>query len=387
MNDLLTDPKQQNLERVLALFFDHDALSKPQVAELTGLSLPTVVGHIKELESQGLLGRGELLRSSGGRPALSYHLCAEAYMALGVEIRKSYVKMCLCDLRGQVRQMQIIETEYHDSPEYAIWLCDTVYQHLDKWHCLGETLVGVGVTLQAVVDKSGENITFSKIIPTAHFDVSALRSRLKAPVRLCHDVKCEAQAELWHNREITNAIYVALCEHLGGSLIYNRLIEHGRKGYAGAWEHMTMDPQGRQCYCGRRGCLETMCSTEALLQGESMNVFFNKLHQGEERYQQRWQTFLSILSRGLYQVWLILERRIILGGDMALWLRDEDVASIEEQIRSQSTFTFQKGFVSKAVVHYHAAAIGAALPFLAAYIPEHIRPIEPWESVPRQPVS
>ena len=69
MNDFFIDPKKANKERILGLFFQHEALSKPQIAELTGFSLPTINGHMKDLENMGMIGPGELMDSSGGRPA------------------------------------------------------------------------------------------------------------------------------------------------------------------------------------------------------------------------------------------------------------------------------------------------------------------------------
>ena len=61
-----------------------------------------------------------------------------------------------------------------------------------------------------------------------------------------------------------------------------------------------------------------------------------------------------------------------------MWLTPEDIAFIENEIINRSTFTCKPGFVIKANVEHHACAMGAALPYLAAEIPEHVRPIESW---------
>ena len=39
----------------------------------------------------------------------------------------------------------------------------------------------------------------------------------------------------------------------------------GKQDHGGAVEHMTLIPGGRQCYCGKSGCMETYCSVNALL--------------------------------------------------------------------------------------------------------------------------
>jgi len=166
---------------------------------------------------------------------------------------------------------------------------------------------------------------------------------------------------------------------MGGSLIKSRCIEHGCNGYAGSWDHLTISKHGKLCYCGKRGCLDTYCSMEALLEGETVTDFFNKMRLSQSKeHKKRWKDFLSTLSFGLYTVWLLLERKIILGGDLAMWLQPEDVEFIEKSIIKRSTFTYTENFVTKATVLHHAVAIGASLPYLANEIPEHVRPIESW---------
>ena len=43
---------EKNYEAVYSLFFEHEYLSKPQVAKLSGFSMPTVMSHIKRLEEK-----------------------------------------------------------------------------------------------------------------------------------------------------------------------------------------------------------------------------------------------------------------------------------------------------------------------------------------------
>ncbi len=379
MNDFLIDPKKQNKERILGLFFEYEALSKPQIVELTGYSLPTVNGHMKDLEAEGYIGAGELLDSSGGRPAVSYRLQHRSRLAIGVELRKSYIKICLCDLKGEIVNLRNIGVEYEDTTAYFSKLNAYLHDFIDKCGYPKQNILGIGIAFQGVVNKEGNTVIFSKIVPATKMDLKIISKGLSMPVRLCHDVKTAALSEIWHNRNISNAVYIALSEHMGGSLIKSRCIEHGCNGYAGSWDHLTISKHGKLCYCGKRGCLDTYCSMEALLEGETVTDFFNKMRLSQSKeHKKRWKDFLSTLSFGLYTVWLLLERKIILGGDLAMWLQPEDVEFIEKSIIKRSTFTYTENFVTKATVLHHAVAIGASLPYLANEIPEHVRPIESW---------
>lgn len=385
--DTTLDPKQQNRDRILALFFENQALSKPQIADTLGLSIPTVNAHMKDLEGQGLIGKGELMNSSGGRPAVSYSLIPDSRLAIGVEVRKTVINICLVDLRGKIVKLKNEHTPYVDEADYCVRLGRILDSFIKKCGYPKSSILGIGVTLQAAVDRPGRKIIFSGIIPTAHFNPLPLSKTLGLPVRLCHDVKADAQAELWLNRSINNGIYIALSEHLGGALIKNHRIEHGRYGFAGSFEHMTIGSKGRICYCGRKDCLETYCSMEALLEGEDLNDFFRILRSNKSpAHKRRWKNFLTTLSKGLYQTWLLLERQIILGGEMAYQLLPEDVDTIEKEILKRCSFTYQdvendQEFVSIATVLEYAAPIGSALPFLAAEVPERCRPIEAWQEL------
>ena len=54
------------LESVYALFFDNESLSKPQIAKLLGLSMPTVLAKTGKLENLGLIKKGKEQDSNGG---------------------------------------------------------------------------------------------------------------------------------------------------------------------------------------------------------------------------------------------------------------------------------------------------------------------------------
>ena len=380
MNSFNLDPKKQNKDRILGLFFEHDALSKPQIAELTGFSLPTINGHMKDLESQGLISPGELMDSSGGRPAISYKLQSRSKLAIGAEIRRDFIKICLCDLKGEVVKLWNLGVEYVNDKSYSRELNRILKEAITTCGFPLDNILGVGIAIQGIVSKDGQSIIFSKIMNTSELDLELIREGIEIPVRLCHDVKVAALAELWHNRQVSNGIYIALSEHLGGALIKNRRIEHGRAGYAGSWDHVTVSNKGKLCYCGRRGCVDTYCNYETLFEGENISDFFYNLREKKSpKHLERWKKYLSTIAFGLYQAWLILERRIILGGELAMWLIPDDVRFVENEIKNRSTFTCEDGFVIQANVIHHACAMGASLPYLAEEIPEHVRPIESWK--------
>ena len=138
---------------------------------------------------------------------------------------------------------------------------------------------------------------------------------------------------------------------------------------------MELHENGVKCYCGKDGCVESYCSLNALLRGESDEDFFKKLKSGDDEAKSRYQVYLNDLARALYSVYLLLEREIIIGGDIADFITDEDVNYLEEKIIERSSFKVEKGFIHIASVRKDASVIGAALPYIANFVPDVIVPI------------
>ena len=88
-----------------------------------------------------------------------------------------------------------------------------------------------------------------------------------------------------------------LNDNVGGALIFNNTVHYGNAFQGGLIEHLTVDHQGRQCYCGDYDCLECYCSKRALEQEAKLPLtdFFTKLHEPEcpEALQQLWQSYLE----------------------------------------------------------------------------------------------
>jgi glucokinase len=81
-----------------------------------------------------------------------------------------------------------------------------------------------------------------------------------------NDANAAAVAEhrLGAGRGCRHMVLVAVGTGIGGGLILDGRLYHGASGGAGEIGHMLVEPQGRVCGCGRRGCLEAMASGSAL---------------------------------------------------------------------------------------------------------------------------
>ncbi len=93
-----------------------------------------------------------------------------------------------------------------------------------------------------------------------------LERRLGISVALANDANCFALAEatLGAAAGLPTVFGVILGTGVGGGIVAGGRVLPGRHGSAGEWGHSVLDPDGAPCYCGKRGCVETILSGPAL---------------------------------------------------------------------------------------------------------------------------
>ncbi len=89
-----------------------------------------------------------------------------------------------------------------------------------------------------------------------------LASRLNRPVRLENDANCLALSEARDGagQSMRCVFAVILGTGVGGGLVFDGALWPGHQHIAGEWGHNVLEADGPACYCGRRGCVETLLS-------------------------------------------------------------------------------------------------------------------------------
>jgi glucokinase len=127
---------------------------------------------------------------------------------------------------------------------------------------------GIGVAVPGPLD-----IRRGVVLAAPHFaawKLFPLRKRLECAlgraVALENDANAWALGEYWRGaaRGHRDVVLLTLGTGVGGGLIVNGRIVHGRAGGAGELGHVTVDPDGPRCDCGSRGCLEAYASSSGL---------------------------------------------------------------------------------------------------------------------------
>lgn len=130
-----------------------------------------------------------------------------------------------------------------------------------------EDVLGIGVGGPGPLDVKRGVIIHSPMMGWHNFPVvDRLREDYQKPVIMDNDGNLGALAEqrCGLGKGMENVLYMTVSTGCGGGAVLGGEIYHGRNDSAAEFGHITIDPEGRQCPCGGRGCLELYASGTAM---------------------------------------------------------------------------------------------------------------------------
>ena len=132
---------------------------------------------------------------------------------------------------------------------------------------------------------------------------------------------------------------------------------------------MTIVPDGENCYCGKKGCLDAYCSAKCLsdLADGKLEHFFAELKQGNSVYVDAWSRYTTYLAIAINNIHMVLDCDVILGGYVGSYM-EEYIRDLWEKVSMRNTFAENDMFVKSCKYKIGAAALGAALRVIENFI-------------------
>lgn len=149
-----------------------------------------------------------------------------------------------------------------------------------------------------------------------------LEARLGVPVRLENDANCFALAEARAGAGQGHRVVfgVILGTGVGGGIVCDGRLWSGPQHIAGEWGHHAIDPAGPACYCGQRGCVETLLSGPALAAaaGVPADAVAARADAGDARAAGALARYLAHFGRAVANLVTILDPDVVvLGGGVS----------------------------------------------------------------------
>ncbi len=269
----LAKAKKRNTATMMEILYKFAPISRNQIADMMGLSLPTITTNIAELINMGVVEESEESihekEGSVGRRAHPVDLVSHYRYFLGVEIAPNRCTFCLTDLR--LRDMSLME-EYRSNADYEemlTFVSSTVLNMIEKRPDIRDRIVGVGVGIPGFVDrKNGVLRSMSRF----NWQNKPIRDDLEKRIglRVCveNNVRVRSIGEdMLNGRSMPDTFaYLFVSLGIGCPLVIKNSLFAGNSAGAGEIGHTILKTDGPMCsMCGNRGCLDALASETAVL--------------------------------------------------------------------------------------------------------------------------
>lgn len=182
---------------------------------------------------------------------------------VGMDIGGTNTVFGVVDSRGNVLASDSVKTQqYTQIEEYVDAVCKKLLPLIQQFGG-AEKIKGMGVGAPNGNYYSGtiefaSNLPWRGIIPLA----AMFEDKLGIPTALTNDANAAAIGEMTYGaaRGLKDFIMITLGTGVGSGIVINGQLVYGHDGFAGELGHVIVNPEGRVCGCGRKGCLETYCS-------------------------------------------------------------------------------------------------------------------------------
>lgn len=213
-------------------------------------------------------------------------------LVIGIDIGGTFTKFAFVDRAGNTFEEGSIPT---DSTDNINDFLQGLYFELDnRYERLKDTYdykgIGVGAPngnyLKGTIEQA-PNLKWKGIVPF----VDLMKKHYQVPAVLTNDANAAAIGEMIYGgaKKMKDFIVITLGTGLGSGIVVNGNLVYGHDGFAGELGHTIVKLNGRQCNCGRKGCLETYVSatgirrtvfkllSETVYPSELRNISFNDL--------------------------------------------------------------------------------------------------------------
>ena len=365
-----TDVKKLNKNRIFRLIYNSDKISRQEIADQLGLSLPTVNQNLKMLMEDGLIEYVGNFTSTGGRRAQAITIDNNARKAISVNIKADYINVDVVGFKGQIIYSMAVKAHFSKSSAYIEKLTDAVRHAVDYVGADADDILGVGITVPGILDDEKQILISAPPLKAKNYDFTRLISAIDYPVVVMNDARAEAYAGHWFNgKPEDEKIYIMLGEGVGGAYINASAIRNGVHNRGGEFGHMVIHPGGKQCLCGKKGCFEAYVSEKVLSSELDMTLdnFFELAAQGNKNNSDVLDEYMDNLALGINNIYTMMDCDIVLGGTVAPYLKQYE-NSIKERLVNDYSFDTDADYLRISDGGGRKSGLGAALSFVARFI-------------------
>ncbi|CZQ92197.1 glucokinase [Trichococcus flocculiformis] len=189
---------------------------------------------------------------------------------IGIDLGGTSVKLAILTAEGDIQQKWTIPTNINDEGTHIVPdIVASIKHHLDLYKMTADDFQGIGMGSPGAVDREAGTVegAFNLNWKTLQPVREVIEREIGIPIFIDNDANVAALGEKWRGAgaDDRDVVFVTLGTGVGGGIIAEGNLIHGTAGSGGEIGHMTVEPGGFDCTCGKKGCLETVASATGVV--------------------------------------------------------------------------------------------------------------------------
>jgi predicted NBD/HSP70 family sugar kinase len=256
-----------------------------------------------------------------GRPVQLLSVTPGRHVAIGVKVGPTAISAVLTDLAATVVGRHGVPLASTEPSGVMAAVCEAVEALLVRSGSDRADVLGIGVGLSGHIDPESGACRLSAILGWRDVPVrEPLTAMLDLPVVVENDANTLALAEHWfgRGRGVRTLAVVTLGIGIGCGLVLGDRLHTGVRGIAGEFGHLPLDPNGRLCTCGARGCLEALAGDAVICERSGCDSVAGAMRAaagsgaGAERAQYAFRQAGDALGRGLAGLCNLIDPELVI---------------------------------------------------------------------------
>lgn len=221
---------------------------------------------------------------------------------IGIDLGGTTIKFAILTTEGEIQQKWSLRTNVLEDGRHIVPdIIASILHHLALYRLSAADFIGIGMGTPGSVDsKEGTVVGAYNLNWTKKQAVKKqIEAETNIPFALDNDANVAALGERWQGagENADDVVFVTLGTGVGGGIIAAGKLLHGVAGCAGEIGHTTVDPDGFDCSCGKKGCLETVASATGIVR---MAHYLSETYAGDSLLKQQLDNGEAVSSRDIF---------------------------------------------------------------------------------------
>ncbi len=253
---------------ILRSIREHGPISRTSLQQITGLSWGTITNATRSLLNRRLIREERVETTRAGRKPVHLTLNRDEHCMIGLELASDGMRCIGMTPAGETLSYEQGEGISGQDANQVLDRAVGMIRRAMADHP-GRRILGIGAAVPGAMDEWRQEAGDANK-PEQWRGVKVrggLEARLGMAVQTERNTNCLALVERWFGDagDARDMLCICVGESVEMGILLNGDIFRGSEGKAGEFGHMTLDPDGPECACGDRGCVEAYCAVPAVL--------------------------------------------------------------------------------------------------------------------------